>query len=263
MKKLVIFIFTVLVVFSCFEQPEISTPMFVSKSSPDSLIEKGIDANIDNSIYLEWNEPASASLEGINGYHLYRGILVDEEYAFEKIATIERENGVIFKSDEYTDYEVSLDTTYYYYLRSYNDFTISNKTSDTAQYKLVVSASLRQPTGDVNDSIPQFEFLVPRFAIDNISHFYLRLEYLENTGYQSKFFVKLHRFNYAQEQFFINLNSLNQHCIVLYDDVWTHDGRRYLEKGDYRWKIDAISSRLGGLGEVEGSESDWMEFTIK
>jgi hypothetical protein len=131
MKKLSIFITSIFLLIGCFDQPEITPPQFVSKTPPDSLEAHGIDAAIGNSIFLEWEEPESREEEGLTGYYLYRGLLLNDEYDFDRIATIEREKGIIFKSDEYTDYDVSIDTMYYYYLRSYNDFTMSKETSDT------------------------------------------------------------------------------------------------------------------------------------
>jgi len=41
------------------------------------------------------------------------------------------------------------------------------------------------------------------------------------------------------------------------------EGNNYLEKGNYRWRIDAVSGELGGRPESEGSESAWMYFTVK
>lgn len=252
-----------LLLIACFNQPEISTPMFVEKSAPDSLYEKGIDAAPDNSIYLEWEEPSAAEEEGIVGYYLFRGVVKEDEYQFKKIATIERENGIIFKSDEYTDYDVNLDTLYYYYLRSFNDFTMSVETSDTAKYQLAYPASLTTPKGDVLDSVPRFEFQFPQYGLDNITHFYFRLYHLETDGYKIKYFSKIKRFDLGRVKFSLNLGVSSQYSVILYDSLWGTSSNKYLIKGVYRWRIDTISSRLGGAPEYIGSESDWMEFTIK
>ena len=263
MKKYLIMLLSLILLFACFQQPDISAPVFTSKSRPDSLVEKGIDAGIDNSIYLEWEEPQTANEEGIVGYYLYRGVIKNDDYAFNKIASIERENGIIFKSDEYTDHEVERDTMYYYFLRSYNDFTISEGTSDTVQYKLTTPPNLRDPAGDIYDSIPSFKFVVRKFGVDNITHFYLRLFFLEQDGYQAVFFSKLRVSDLSQTEFNIYLRSSTQYTTILFDELWENEGKKYLQKGKYRWKIDAISSRLGGEPEFEGSVSDWMEFTVK
>lgn len=263
MKKISIFILTVFLLIACFNQPEISVPQFVAKNPPDSLEVRGIDAGISSSIFLEWEEPDRREEEGLSGYYLYRGVLLNDEYNFDRIATIEIEKGIIFKSNEYTDHEVSLDTMYYYYLRSYNDFTVSNETSDTVQYRLAYPSRLIMPKGDITDSNPKFEFIFPRYGIDNVTHFYLYLYRLEENGYQIKYFYKTKRFDLSRTIFSINLGVSSQQSVILFDDVKVEEGLKCLEKGDYRWKVKAVSSLLGGVPEKEGSVSDWMEFTIK
>jgi hypothetical protein len=263
MRSYLFILLLAFIVVGCFSKPDISAPLFVPKSAPDSLVEKGIDANPDNSIYLEWEEPVNGENEGLLGYYLYRGKLVDQEYNFDKIAQIDIDDDFIFNGNTFIDYDVNLDTLYYYFLRSFNNFTESSVTSDTVFYKLSYPASLFFPYGDVYDSIPQFEFRFPKFAVDNISFFYFRLYYFDSIRYRVKLFGKIHNFDLSKTKYFINLNGGDSHTTVLIDSLWQNGGRKYLEKGDYRWRIDAISSRLGGAPEFEGSESDWMEFTIK
>lgn len=263
MRSYLFIILSALIVVGCFSQPDISAPHFIPKSAPDSLIEKGIDANPDNSIYLEWEEPANGENEGLLGYYLYRGKLVDQEYNFDKIAQIDIDDDFIFNGNTYIDYDVNLDTLYYYFLRSFNNFTESSLTSDTVFYRLSYSATLGTPKGDINDSIPQFYFSFPEFNTNSITHFYFRLYYFDTDRYKIKLFTRIHRFNLSWRDFFVNLNGGDSHTVVLIDSLWQNGSRKYLEKGDYRWRIDAISSRLGGAPEFEGSESDWMEFTIK
>jgi len=246
------------------ESSDVTAPQFVPKSPPDSLNEKGIDAHPDNAIYLEWIEPASAEDEVIQGYYLYRGKLIDQEYQFERIAVIERNTGILFDSDKYIDYNVNLDTTYYYYLKSHNDFTVSQTTSDTTYYKLSYKAIPYKPLGDIYSDQPSFEFRYPRFNIDNINYFYLRLACFENESYSIKYFIKIFRFDLSEFIFTTYLNSIGSHTTILMDNLpLDTSGKKYLEKGSYRWRIDAIASQLGGAPETEGSESAWMYFTVK
>jgi hypothetical protein len=255
---------TTVLLSACFLQPDISVPTFIPKSPPDSLIERGIDAHPDNAIYIEWEEPATAESEGILGYYVYRGVLVGEEYNFKRIATVNRGGGLLFDSDKYIDNGVSLDTTYYYYLRSYNDFTVSKTTSDTVFYKLARKASLSTPSGDIFDNRPKFEFTYPTLIVDRISYLYMRLYYFDSGGYHIKLFVKTHRFDLSKSKFNMYLENNDAHTTVLIDSLWQEPGgRKYLEKGNYRWRVDAISGELGGGPETVGSESNWMNFTVK
>jgi hypothetical protein len=264
MKNIFIISSIVFLLIGCFEQPDITPPYFMSKNSPDSLVERGIDAHPDNAIYLEWEEPVSAESEGILDYYIYRGKLIDQEYQFKKIATVERNAGILYDSDKYIDYDVNLDTTYYYYLKSHNDFTVSQTTSDTVYYKLAYKATLYSPLGDIYSNQPKFGFRYPRFNIDNINYFYLRLAYFENESYSIKYFSKIFRFDLSQSTFIVYINSIGSHTTILMDNLSIDtSGKKYLEEGNYRWRVDAIASQLGGAPETEGSESDWAYFTVK
>ena len=248
----------------CFDPPEISVPYFIPKSPPDSLIEHGIDAHPDNAIYIEWEEPETAEEEGILGYYVYRGKLVNQEYDFKRIATVDRNTGLLYDSDKYIDNDANLDTTYYYFLKSYNDFTVSTSTSDTVFYKLSYKSTLYEPAGDIFNNNPCFSFNYPRFNIDRINYFYFRLFFLKNGNYRVKLFLKIHRFDLSNYKYYIYLENNDSHTTVLIDSVWTNqEGNKYLEKGVYRWRIDAVSGELGGRPETEGSETDWMYFTVK
>ena len=247
----------------CFESPDITPPMFIPKSPPDSLEERGIDAHPDNAIYLEWEEPATAEEEGILSYYIYRGTYNDGEYNFKYIDEVIRNSGVIYESDSYIDYDVGLDSTYYYFLKSHNDFTNSQENSDTVLYNLAFKAYGFQPLGDISDSQPRFTFLYPRHDIDRISHFYLRLYYFNNSTYEIKYFIKILRFDFSKSQYFIYLTYNDSYTTILYDDLWINtSNKKYLEKGNYRWRIDAVSGELGGAPETEGSESEWVYFTV-
>ena len=264
MKNGIIIVTILLVLIGCFEQPDITPPQFIAKTPPDSLEERGIDAHPDNAIYLEWEEPATAEAEGILDYYVYRGKLIDQEYQFKRIASIERNAGILYDSDSYIDYDVNLDTTYYYYLRSHNDFTISQNTSDTVFYRLSYKSTLIVPSGDIYNNQPRFEFIYPRFNIDNINYFYFRLAYFENESYTIKYFSKVFRFDLSKSRYLIYMNSSDTHTTILINNLPNNSaGICYLNKGNYRWRIDAIATQLGGAPETEGSESDWMYFTVK
>ena len=255
---------TVLLLTGCFEQPEISVPHFVPKSPPDSLEERGIDAHPDNAVYLEWEEPGTADAEGILGYHVYRGKIVDEEYKFTRIATVNRSSGLLYDSDSYIDNTANLDTMYYYYLKSYNDFTVSEANSDTACYKLALKASPIEPSGNIYTDNPSFFYGYTPRRDSRINYLYFRLYYLEEGSYTEKYFVKTHRFDLSSYRFYVYLSNNNSHTTVLYEDLWRdNENRPYLETGNYRWRVDAVSGELGGAPETEGSESDWMYFTVK
>lgn len=248
----------------CFEQPDITPPMFIPKSPPDSLEERGIDAHPDNAIYLEWEEPETSEQEGILSYYLYRGKLEDGEYQFKYLDEIVRNAGLLYDSDKYVDYDVNLDTTYYYYLKSHNDFTVSKKTSDTVYYKLVNKVAMEYPGGEIASQSPSFKFVTALRNINRISHFYFRLYYLNNSTYEILYFVKRFRFDFSQSRYYIHLNQPDSHETVLINNLLRNtQNETYLKDGNYRWRVDAIAAELGGAPETEGSESDWMYFTVK
>jgi len=253
-----------LLLLSCFDQPDISVPRFVPKTPPDSVVERGIDAHPDNAIFLEWEEPANAEEEGILGYYVYRSTLRDGEYNFRRIATVERNAGLLYESDEYVDNEVTLDSTYYYYLKSYNDFTVSKENSDTVYYKITVKASLYFPSGNVLNNKPLFEFLYLPIRQNQTNYLYLRVYYLYNNKYNIIYYIKYHIYNYSQNKYIIYLQNNNYHTTILFDELPVDgSGNKYLEKGNYRWRVDAVSGEPGGGPETEGSESNWMYFTVK
>ena len=264
MKNIIKLLFITYLLISCFEEHDITPPHFIEKYSPDSLEERGIDAHPNNAIFLEWEEPSSAESEGILDYYIYRGKLIEHEYKFKRIASVKRKENISFDSNKYVDYDINLDTTYYYFLKSHNDFSVSRETSDTVCYKLSQKAILNYPFGDIYDNQPRFEFRYPKFTHDNINYFYFRLAYFENTSYTIKFFLTISKFDLSQTIFWVYINSINSQRTILYDDLWQNSyNEQYLEKGNYRWRVDAISRQPSGTPEIEGSESDWMYFTVK
>jgi len=254
----------ILLFWGCFESPDITPPMFIPKSPPDSLVETGIDAHPDNAIYLEWEEPATAEEEGILSYYVYRGTSQDGEIKFKYLDEVIRSSGVIYESDSYIDYDVSIDSTYYYYLISHNDFTDSKNTSDTASYNLALKAYYLSPNGDIYNSIPNFNFNYQYRSADLINYFYLRLYYLEGMSYKIKYFTKTHLYDFSKITYHVYLENNNYHTTIIIDSLWVNSGnQKYLKKGNYRWRVDAISGELGGAPETEGSETDWVYFTVK
>ena len=188
MKQAIYLLIILILISGCFEAPDITPPVFVHKSPPDSLIETGIDAHPDNAIYLEWEEPTTAEEEGILSYYVYRGTYDKGEYKFKYLDEVIRSSGVIYESDSYIDYDATLDSTYYYYLTSVNDFTESRMTSDTVKYKLVYKCTLENPIGEIENNMPGFSFNYPKFHIDRINYFYCRLEQFNNTSYNTVLF---------------------------------------------------------------------------
>lgn len=263
MKK-TLYIFAIMILISgCFNPPDVTPPMFVPKSPPDSLVETGIDAHPDNAIYLEWEEPSSATEEGILSYYIYRGTYVDGEYKFKYHDEVVRNSGVIYESNSYVDYDATLDSTYYYYLRSHNDFADSRTTSDTVYYKLVNKCRIESPAGDISQTQPNFSFSYPKFQIDRINYFYCRVEEYQERSYETVYFVKIFRHDLSKTRFNFYLNNNSSHTTILLNLLDKNEqDDYYLNPGNYRWRVDAISGQLGGAPETEGSESEWMYFTV-
>jgi len=92
----------------------------------------------------------------------------------------------------------------------------------------------------------------------------MRLYFFENGQYGIKYFTKTHRFSLSQTRFYLYLNNTDPYTTVLLDSLWENPSTgKYLEKGNYRWRVDAVSGELGGGPETVGSKSNWMYFTVK
>ena len=236
-----------------------SPPVWVEKSRPVDLEERGIDAhNINlinpdkNSIKLEWYPNPE---EDIWKYHLYQTDVVDEEnnpIDFSIILTTE--NDTLFYDDEVTNY-----AEYFFYLKAENFDGIISTTSDTIFYEL-----LRKPQAiSITDSIYfqqlQFQWIDSQSGSQIPSYYAIKIENEYGQGIWSCLFLNPNFLNNGEiASYFYSLNG--SACVE-------HQGNDdYLEAGKYYWKIKPL--RLGnGITtsadhDVASAESNWVEINI-
>ena len=141
MKIPILILFLFFACSSPIEDPDPPTqPVWVNKSSPDAIIEYGIDS--DNSfgerIVLMWHQNFDKDL---SSYNIFRGELFTNSnnissIIYEKITTIDPTQN--FGLDTlYYDENINKYTTYYYYLIVEDLANNKSVPSDTISYKLI------------------------------------------------------------------------------------------------------------------------------
>jgi hypothetical protein len=251
MNKMIIFLFTLLFVMffsSCSEEEVNKTDppqpvLIVAKSSDTSVVEKGIDALFSsespdqNYIFLEWYRNPETKLKG---YDIYRSITPDRN--FQSIARITTRN-ILGIDTSFIDKTVSLNLSYYYFVRAFDDLEQYGDPSDTVNYALIENPVLSYPVLNISTTSPVFQW---SFASSTFPHrFVFRLERRENelwNDVHTKLCERITDYNPEQEW---DLPKLQ------YDTT--------LSLGTYRWRIDSIGNEL----DQEGSESVWFIFNVQ
>ena len=235
------------------------SPIWVEKSRPADLEEKGIDAhNVNliypdnNSIKLMWHYNPE---EDIWKYHVYRTNQMDEENKptdFSNILTTESDTSFY---DEEVDYYVK----YYYYLKAENFDGNKSAASDTISYELLIKPQAISNSDSVHVEQLQFQWIDSQSTSHIPSFYTIKVENEFGQGVWSCMFL--------------NPDFLNNGEIVSYpyslngSECIDHQGANdYLEPGKYYWKIKAL--RLGnGITtsadhDVASAESNWVEINL-
>ena len=258
LKILLVTLFIFLI--SCSEEiKRPPSPIWVEKSRPADLEEKGIDAHNVNLIYpynntikLMWHHNPE---EEIWKYHVYRTNHMDEENKpidFSNILTTE--NDTLFYDEEVDHY-----VEYYYYLTTENFDGINSATSDTISYELLIKPQAISDSDSVYFQQLQFQWIDNQSTSHIPSYYTIKIENESGQGVWSCMFL--------------NPDFLNNGDIVSYpyslngSECIDHQGANdYLEPGKYYWKIKAL--RLGnGITtsadhDVASAESNWVEINI-
>ncbi len=239
-------------------------PVFVEKTYPADLIEKGIGAynfnteNPDkNSIQLMWHPNTEDDLAG---YKLYRALeIVDELTDFEVIETIDLSTTMSGRDTFFVDTTPAELKRYYYYLTAYDLAGNNSLPSDSISYKLLKkphafpiahgttsrNLTFRWEEHQLDSEFPQNSVI--RINDEDDLTVWVCLFYYPFNGYS---------FNFAP-----NGENVNEEVVIAFNGI-----EGYLPPGRYFWKVEAL--RLGnGIStdadmDYVGAESDWVEFIL-
>jgi hypothetical protein len=207
-------------------------------------VERGIDAiYLDespdkNAIYLEWYRNSETRLEG---YEIYRSTFSNRN--FQAIARVTSRN-ILGIDTSFIDKTVSLNQSYYYFIRALDDLDQYSDPSDTVNYSLIDNPVLSYPVLNISTTSPVFQW---SFTNSIFPHrFVFRLEVRQNelwSNVHTKLCERITDYNTEQE----------------WDLAKLEYGSSSLSQGTYRWRIDSI----GNMMDQEGSESVWFLFNIQ
>ena len=227
-----------------------SIPKIVEKSMYDKFIEEGIDAiEEQDAIIIQWEPNSEKDLEG---YYIYKASEDSaDDLGYSKIATISvNDVNPIVTATEYIDYDVSLKIEYFYYIRASNQSKNVSDASDTVSYKLAAKPMLWFPlsTDTTVSKIPTFQF---RYSSDidfGISYFIIKVADING---DSLWCYGFSRKGYGGSIQYVVFNEDNTSVSTL------------TPGNQYKWKIDAIAPTGYNMPEIEGAESNWIQFKVK
>lgn len=235
-------------------------PVWVGKSLPESLQERGIDAE-NNRIRLEWHQNLEDDLAG---YRIYRAD-TSLDNSFDLIQTIDLIQNIgvdtVFSDNSIFNY-----VNYFYYITSVDLADNESDRSDTISYMLINPPQLLAPSNVIVSGTLTFVWLdrASNFTFSN--EYVLRLDRLNAGKFTSIWVCRFTNqwfgwenhtpipFNYFPANSSTHPGNL---IACLGDTTW-------LSAGSYRWKIKAISEvdNHTGLDEASG-ESEWGYFEIE
>jgi len=216
----------ILITFNCAKNssaPESKRPerlMFTAKSPDDAECESGIDAVPEgDAILLQWFLPRD---DRVQWTKIYRSCENEEDYQF--LASVG------YSDTLYLDYDVNLDTRYFYFIKAVDSKRVESLASDTVTYKLYPKPNGLRATTQAR----------PVFAWQYLS--------LPPIGYLLR----------LEEDGSANLVWLS--LVESYDLIsqveFNWDGKAKidtLQSGKrYRWRVDVLGADL-----FSGSESGW------
>jgi len=201
------------------EKPD--QPEFATKSLDIAEHETGIDAIPEgNGILLEW-EPLNIDL--VEWVKIYKKSQGSQNFHF--LTSVASTDSI------YIDYDVNIETRYYYYLKSVGKAKVESLPSDTSSYRLLPKAASLNYTGS---AVPSFSWQYP---------------YLSPVGY----LIRLEDEG-SSEVVWIS-NEIQSYDLITTID-YNNDGKAKLDSLQsglkYRWRVDVLGSDL-----YSGSESGW------
>ena len=282
MKIPILILFLFFACSSPIEDPDPPTqPVWVNKSSPDAIIEYGIDSDhsFGERIVLMWHQNFDKDL---SSYNIFRGELFTNSnnissIIYEKITTIDPTQN--FGLDTlYYDENINKYTTYYYYLIVEDLANNKSVPSDTISYKLIRSPTAIAPSNTITNTKPTFTWIDNAAMFEYSNEYIIRLETsgLSNEptwicrfsnswfGFENEIPIN---FPYFPANGYWPENGESEPGIP--DDAPSNVISCYgytseLATGSYRWKVKAISEVNNETGIDEASsESEWIYFTIE
>ncbi len=254
-KSLYLFLLSVFfIAFQCHdvENPHPpGTPEIVNKSKYSDFIERGIDAiESQDAIIIQWEPNSEKDLEG---YYIYRGSANSEnKIDYAKISTISvNDANPIVTATEYVDYDVLKKIEYFYYIQAFNQSKNVSDPSDTVSYKLAAKPNLFFPLAtDANVSkTPKFTFSYSPDIDYGITYFIIKVT---DVNGDSLWCYDFQRVGFGSEYKYVDFNTDHSSLVDT------------LTPGEYyKWKIDAVAPIGSNEQEIEGAESNWVQFKIK
>ena len=198
-------------------------PEFVTKSLDTAENETGIDAIPEGSgILLEWHPLNIDLVEWVKIYKRSQGY-----QNFQFLTSVASTDSM------YIDYDINIETRYYYYLKSVDKVKVESLPSDTISYKLLPKAT----------SLNYSNFAVPTFS--------WQYPYLSPVGY----LVRLED-DGSSEVIWISSEIQSYEPTTTTNISFNFDGKSKLDSLQtgfkYRWRVDVLGSDL-----YSGSESGW------
>jgi hypothetical protein len=253
----------------------------VNKSSPDAIIEYGIDSDhsFGERIVLMWHQNSDKDL---SSYNIFRGELFTNSnnissIIYEKIKIIDPTQNFGLDTLFY-DENINKYTTYYYYLITEDLANNKSIPSDTISYKLIRSPTAIAPSNTITNTKPTFTWIDNADMFEYSNEYIIRLETsgLSNEptwicrfsnswfGFENEIPIN---FSYFPANGYWPENGESEPGIP--DDAPSNVISCYgytseLATGSYRWKVKAISEVNNETGiDKASSESEWIYFTIE
>ena len=254
----------------CPEPPENppNPPRLVSKSAPEALVEKGIDAEIpeqEQTIVLMWHPNTESDLAG---YKIYRNPdIIDSSFREIKDIPI---GSIISVDTVFYDENVEERVGYHYFVKAYNNAKEKSEPSDTARYTLGTKPELILPDDEVvkSDKLKFMWYDIP-YRSDYSNYYIIRVQEKESDILWKEYVWIAYFTNrwYGNREDPISVDFFEPtppypgplgHVISCYGKY------DLLPPGDYRWKIKTIIEIDNNTDlDIYGSESTWNYFSIE
>lgn len=217
-----------------------SKPQWIEKSMPDEWPERGIDANQNSDIFIEWEKNPA---EDIVAYYVYRAELDVTDNYMSEFSLLVRLEAESLQHTEYLDDQASTGVGYFYKLRSLDDSNNLSSYSDSAYYELLPNIGVQTMNPNaVSDQLGESRILSWQYTYT-----------IEMENYQVTILTEsnelVHRSTFSPGDY---TGSGPSEWIIPLDVV-------FVSGEVYKWRIDTAAKYVSGK-ETSGSESNWACF---